>query len=206
MYFRALQELIQLDPNLVYVFNEELLNLHRGQSLDLYWRENLSCPNEDEYINMVMNKTGGLFRLAIRLMENFSEFEKISLIPLANLLGIIYQIKDDYMNLKSESLLENKGFCEDLSEGKLSFPIIHSLKANPMDQTLLGILKQRTNNDDIKKFALSYLEKTDSFVYTEKTLGFLGEKAIDWIDQIQEESIKNELQEIKTLIIKLSSI
>lgn len=205
MYFKALQELIKLDPGLIYVFNQEMLNLHRGQSLDLYWRENLSCPNEDEYINMVMNKTGGLFRLAIRLMENFSSV-KIDLIPLANLLGIIYQIKDDYMNLKSESLLENKGFCEDLSEGKLSFPIIHSLKANPMDQTLLGILKQRTNNDDIKKFALNYLEKTNSFTYTEKTLKFLGEKAINWIDDLNQQDIKLELNDIKKLIIKLSSI
>jgi len=55
MYFKALQELLSLDPSLIDVFNEEMLNLHRGQSLDLYWRENLSCPNEKEYINMVMN-------------------------------------------------------------------------------------------------------------------------------------------------------
>lgn len=55
MYFKALNCLLQLDPKLVDVFNEEMLNLHRGQSLDLYWRENLSCPSEEEYINMVMN-------------------------------------------------------------------------------------------------------------------------------------------------------
>lgn len=34
---------------------EELLNLHRGQGMDLYWRENLICPTEPEYIEMVNN-------------------------------------------------------------------------------------------------------------------------------------------------------
>lgn len=34
---------------------EELINLHRGQGLDLYWRDTLSCPTEEEYLDMVMN-------------------------------------------------------------------------------------------------------------------------------------------------------
>ena len=33
----------------------ELLNLHRGQGLDLLWRDTLQCPTEDEYIAMVNN-------------------------------------------------------------------------------------------------------------------------------------------------------
>jgi hypothetical protein len=31
----------------------ELLNLHRGQGLDLLWRDSLQCPTEEEYIAMV---------------------------------------------------------------------------------------------------------------------------------------------------------
>jgi len=34
---------------------DELLNLHRGQGMDLFWRENLICPTEPEYIDMVNN-------------------------------------------------------------------------------------------------------------------------------------------------------
>jgi len=141
-------------------------------------------------------------------MEKFTNIPiNRSLIPLANLLGIIYQIKDDYLNLKSIDLTTNKGFCEDISEGKFSFPIIHSLKSNPMDQTLLGILKQHTKDDDIKKFALSYLEKTNSFKYTEETLKFLGEKAMKWIDDLElDDTTKTAFNDIKLLIVKLTSI
>lgn len=142
-------------------------------------------------------------------MEHFSDQVEIgSLIPLANLLGIIYQIRDDYQNLKNDELQMNKGFCEDISEGKFSFPIVHSLNKNSTDQTLLGILKQRTDNDDIKKFALSYLEKTDSFGYTERSLVFLRGKAVKLIGEIIKNVGKNreEFEDIEKLVIKLTEI
>jgi geranylgeranyl diphosphate synthase type 3 len=57
------------NPKLIEIFTEELLNLHRGQGMDLYWRDSLTCPSEADYLEMVGNKTGGLFRLAIKLMQ-----------------------------------------------------------------------------------------------------------------------------------------
>ena len=70
VYFCALQEIVKLgNPALVNIFTEELCNLHRGQGMDLYWRDTLTCPTEPEYLQMVGNKTGGLFRLTIKLMQ-----------------------------------------------------------------------------------------------------------------------------------------
>lgn len=74
VYFQALQEIQKLNnPAAIDVFVKELLNLHRGQGMDLYWRDSLTCPSEDEYLEMVGNKTGGLFRLAVKLMQAESE-------------------------------------------------------------------------------------------------------------------------------------
>ena len=74
VYFKALQELLLMqNPKLIEIFTEELLNLHRGQGMDLYWRDSLTCPSEADYLEMVGNKTGGLFRLAIKLMQAESE-------------------------------------------------------------------------------------------------------------------------------------
>jgi geranylgeranyl pyrophosphate synthase len=69
-YFEAQHELHKLnDPRAIQIFTEELLRLHRGQGMDLYWRDTLTCPSEEEYLEMVADKTGGLFRLAIKLMQ-----------------------------------------------------------------------------------------------------------------------------------------
>jgi geranylgeranyl diphosphate synthase type 3 len=74
VYFQALEEIQKLkQPAAIRVYTEELLNLHRGQGMDLYWRDTLTCPTEEDYLEMVGNKTGGLFRLAIRLMQAESE-------------------------------------------------------------------------------------------------------------------------------------
>lgn len=36
---------------------DELLSLHRGQGLDILWRDNLQCPSEEEYISMANGST-----------------------------------------------------------------------------------------------------------------------------------------------------
>jgi geranylgeranyl diphosphate synthase type 3 len=33
----------------------ELILLHRGQGLEIFWRDSLQCPTEEEYIEMVNN-------------------------------------------------------------------------------------------------------------------------------------------------------
>lgn len=77
VYFAALQELLKLEnPKVIKIYSEELCNLHRGQGMDLFWRDTLTCPSEDDYLEMVGNKTGGLFRLAVQLMQAESSNEK----------------------------------------------------------------------------------------------------------------------------------
>jgi len=170
MYFIAMQKVNNTGNSYaVTVFIEELLNLHRGQGYDIYWRDNNSCPTEEEYKQMVLDKTGGLFRLALRLMQAFSN-DKRDYIPLVNLMGLYFQIRDDYINLISDEYQKNKSFAEDLSEGKFSFPIIHGIRTKPTDRRLLNILKRKTEDVDVKKHAIDYMKDVGSFAYTETVL------------------------------------
>ncbi|GAB1206332.1 hypothetical protein APSETT445_005017 [Aspergillus pseudonomiae] len=178
-YFAAQEKLRELNrPKAYEVFTEELLRLHRGQGMDLYWRDSLTCPTEEEYIEMISNKTGGLFRLAIKLMQLESEISRIvdqssDFLSLVDLLGIIFQIRDDYQNLQSDLYSKNKGFCEDLTEGKFSFLIIHSIHSNPGNQQLLNILRQRSEEESVKKYAVEYIRSTGSFDYCQERLASL---------------------------------
>ncbi|KAI5287814.1 geranylgeranyl pyrophosphate synthetase [Ascosphaera aggregata] len=185
VYFLALQEVRKLsNPAAIDVFTQELLNLHRGQGMDLFWRDTLTCPTEEDYLEMVGNKCGGLFRLAVKLMQGESSVN-IDCVPLVNTMGLIFQICDDYLNLSSPAYISNKGLCEDLTEGKFSFPIIHSIRSNPTDQQLINILKQRTRDAEVKKYAVNYMRQTGSFEYTRsrvRELAELAEKIIGDID------------------------
>ena len=34
-----------------------MLELHRGQGMDIYWRDSVRCPSEDDYKQMVLRST-----------------------------------------------------------------------------------------------------------------------------------------------------
>ncbi|KAI6777686.1 isoprenoid synthase domain-containing protein [Emericellopsis cladophorae] len=57
-------------PNAVDITLEQLRNLHVGQSYDLYWTRHAICPSEEEYLEMVSKKTGGLFQLLWQLISS----------------------------------------------------------------------------------------------------------------------------------------
>jgi hypothetical protein len=227
-----------LRSRLLWCIAEQLIELHRGQGLDIFWRDSVKCPSEDDYKRMVLqsrwwsgaasavqskansashnarfsplrcsSETGGLFQLAMRLMQIFSSDKRhvwrgviwgvgggqrrmesrlqtppgpsVGLLrsavgrnftPLVRTFSLYFQIRDDYANLQSDEArpwpcprggfrpprlrlpslystrsmctvglstctrarlclqyTANKSFCEDITEGKFSFPIIHSI-------------------------------------------------------------------------------
>jgi geranylgeranyl diphosphate synthase type 3 len=104
-YFQAMEELYKLkDPaGAIKIFVEEMLNLHRGQGMDIFWRDTLTTPTEAEYLKMVSNKTGGLFRLALRMMMACSK-TGADVLNISEIIGKLFQIQDDYRNLCSEDV------------------------------------------------------------------------------------------------------
>jgi geranylgeranyl diphosphate synthase type 3 len=132
---------------------------------------------------MVQHKTAGLFRLGITLLQasdpsllcrrrwhltsfaqSFSDDAR-DFIPLCNDLGLYYQVMDDVLNLKSAEMFGHKSFCEDLTEGKFSFPIVHHVLASPGDSRVLNIMRKKTTDTTLKQFAVRCLDETQSFAY-----------------------------------------
>ena len=170
MYFYAMERVLLLgSPRATSVFVQELLNLHRGQGQDILWRDTLTCPTFEQYEKMVVDKTGGLFRLAVGLLGCFATTNLDNdYIPLVNNLALYFQIRDDLVNLASEEYFKSKSFCEDLTEGKFSFPIIHAVKEEEKvgGTKLLNILKQRTEDLDVKRYAQRLLREFGSLSFT----------------------------------------
>lgn len=57
--FVGLERVLDLGhPQAVQIFSEQMLELHRGQGMELHWRENMICPSEEDYRLMTVRKTG----------------------------------------------------------------------------------------------------------------------------------------------------
>ncbi|OMH78506.1 Geranylgeranyl pyrophosphate synthase [Zancudomyces culisetae] len=105
-------------------------------------------------------------------------------IRLVDLLGIYYQIRDDYMNVKSSEYNDNKGYFEDITEGKFSFLIIYAMK-NPLYQgQLLSIMRQKTQDPHVKKYAASLIEQSGAFGYAVNRLQEVESQIYEEIEKL----------------------
>ncbi|EGW32197.1 uncharacterized protein SPAPADRAFT_61280 [Spathaspora passalidarum NRRL Y-27907] len=188
---------------------DEMLNLHHGQGLDIYWRDYLikleKLPDIEDYLQMVKDKTGGLFRLSIKLLTLYSNASLgFDLIPVANLLGIIYQLRDDYLNLVDDKYSAMKGIAgEDLIEGKLSLPILHCLRTSNESNPVYKLLhtyttsEERKNQPELVEQSIRYMiTESKSLEYTLELIHDLETKVKDLILSEAPDSEKSLLFQI----------
>ncbi|KAL7949230.1 geranylgeranyl pyrophosphate synthase [Trichoderma barbatum] len=206
----AFAELLKLPaPGSAGVFIEEVQNLHIGQQADLWWRDNFDCPTIPQYLNMVEKKTGGLFMLAVRLMglHSASSIRDYDLSRFVKLFSQYFQIRDDYQNLMSQEYTAQKGYCEDLDEGKMSMPLIYLLRHSPKNFTVISILQQRSVQgsmpDVSKRYILEAMQETGALA---RTGDFLAQLEVEIGDEVRaiEEFTGVKCVELQKLMASLS--
>ena len=119
--------------------------------------------------------------------------------PLVNNLGLYFQIRDDLINLADEEYFKSKSFCEDLTEGKFSYPIIHCIRSgddgsinnsegdfpkSSRGNQLLSILKQRTEDVDVKRYAQKLMFEAGSLHYTREKCTLLKKEIVQQIQDL----------------------
>lgn len=132
----------------------------------------------------------------------------IDLTEFSNDLGQWFQIRDDYQNLISPEVptqihrfssatnlpqyAEQKGFAEDLDEGKFSLPLIHLMRALPRDQRLRNLLTQRRvrNGSTMahKRAILDMMREHGSFAFTAEVIGALHKQVEARVRRLEAET------------------
>lgn len=213
LYVRVVQEVQATgNPALMAVLLEELEDLHVGQSWDLYWKYNLKWPTKDEYFSMIDLKTGGLFRMLVRMMQILSPRPSTEFVcdALVSMVSRFFQVRDDYLNLNSRKYSNQKGWCEDLDEAKFSFLIIHCLENSPeyIDR-IMGLFRQRAGcsspmSSVAKVQIIEYLQEAGCF---EACWELLNKLEYDIEDEIRRlEDVTGEENPQMNLLLKLLSV
>ncbi|KAL2870569.1 bifunctional terpene synthase/polyprenyl synthetase family protein [Aspergillus lucknowensis] len=174
----ALRLVQEISPSAALIFSEQLEHLYIGQAHDISWAGQRAIPTEEGYFEMVDGKTGALFVLLFRLMQSeASENRNLDMCHFMNKLGRCFQIRDDYQNLVSQEYTSQRGFCQDLDEGKPSFPIIRACNEQQDSTALTEWFKMRRNGDEasveVKRYILSQIRRSGSFEYTKELLSHL---------------------------------
>ena len=119
------------------------------------------------------------------LMQAFASTNKTTdYTSLVNNMAVYFQIRDDYINITDDEYMKSKSFCEDLTEGKYSFPIIHCIRSSPDDHRLSSILKQKTEDIEVKRYAQKIMVDSGSLEYTRSRCVVLKEEILKEIEQL----------------------
>ncbi|KAK2015626.1 terpenoid synthase [Colletotrichum eremochloae] len=215
LYVSVVQEVhATRNPALMSILLEELEDLHVGQSWDLYWKYNLRWPTEAEYFSMIDLKTGGLFRMLVRMMQALSPFKEgerdFVCDKLVSMVSRFFQVRDDYLNLNSREYSTQKGWCEDLDEGKFSYLIIHALQTSPkIRDRIMGFFRQRTGCTGPmpsvgKVQIIEYLQEAGSFSACWSLLNSLEDEIESEIRRL--EGVTGEDNPLMHLLLKLLSV
>jgi len=180
------------------LYNQELLNLHLGQGLDIYWHQGKKNPNVDEYLQMCAYKTGVLARLSARLGgllagANDTFIDRIGIF--AEAIGVAFQIQDDLLNIAGEEFAKKIDIMgEDIHEGKRSLMVIHSLENSPKEQAdrLIAILNSKTNDPVVIKEAIDIMKASKSLEYAKQKAKDIVSQAWKDIDPLLPESEAKE--------------
>ncbi|EXA46287.1 geranylgeranyl pyrophosphate synthetase [Fusarium oxysporum] len=187
-----------------------ITTIFQGQAMDLSWTANTTVPSIQEYLLMVNDKTGALFRLSLELLAlnseasvNDSTLESLS--SLVSLLGQYFQIRDDYMNLIDNRYTDQKGFCEDLDEGKYSLTLMHALQRDSSG-LLANILSMRRFQGKLttqqKMLVLEVMKTNGSLDWTSTLLGMLHTRVLAEIGSM-EVSMNRDNPALRALVERL---
>ncbi len=190
------------------LFIKELLRVCSGQTWDIAWHHGGFTPNEKQYLNMCLSKTGVLTKFACQLgaiIGNATEKQYEALGKFGQIVGVGFQIQDDILELTEDAFKEGKGSIGgDIHEGKRTLIVIRTLEiAEEEDKKrLIEILDSHTEKNEEIKEALAIINKYDGISYSKKKAEALVESAWKEVNSVlQENNAKNILKKFAEYLV-----
>ena len=146
---------------------DSCVKICEGQALDMGFAERLDV-SEEEYLMMIFKKTAALIAAATKagaILGGGTPEQVEALAEYGRLIGMAFQIQDDYLDVASSEEDLGKPVGSDIVEGKMTLLVVHALsQADKMDrERLLTILKEE--GDQNVPEAVDIMEKYGSIHY-----------------------------------------
>ena len=154
--------------------------------------------SEDVYYQVIKQKTAALFEAcaAIGAMSAGASDEEVTKARLfGQNLGIMFQIRDDIFDYYDSKEI-GKPTGNDMTEGKLTLPVIYALNNSNYEsmQTLAKKVKAGTINPDEIAVLVEFTKQHGGIEYAEKRMVEFSQLCMDYIESsVKEKTVKEAL-------------
>ena len=194
------------------VYVQEMINLSLGQAMDITWHRGMANAdnlNEEDYLQMCAYKTGTLARMSARISAvlagaNNELVEKLG--NFAESIGVAFQMQDDILDLTGKEFAEKKGGVgQDITEGKRTLVVIHTLKkaSNADRKRLIQILNMHTSDQTLRDEAIALMRKYHAIEHVTQIAIRIVEESWSEVDKLLPSSeAKEKLRAFAGFLIK----
>ncbi|MBD3168575.1 MAG: octaprenyl diphosphate synthase [candidate division Zixibacteria bacterium] len=158
---------------------------------------NNTSLSEENYVNIISNKTAALFSCAGEcgaIIAGANGTKKTRLIDYGKFLGVAFQIADDLLDFVGDEKKLGKGVGNDLKEGWFTLPLIYSLKnGSPAGASeIIKILENGFREEQFLK-VLEFIEDTGGIDYARGKASLYRDKALESLKSIDDSDYKRAL-------------
>ncbi len=154
--------------------------------------------SEAVYYDVIRQKTAALFEACAAigaLSANATDEQVLQAKQFGQNLGIIFQIRDDIFDYFDSKEI-GKPTGNDMTEGKLTLPVIYALNHTEFDAmyTLAKKVKARTINADEIAVLVEFTKQQGGIDYAERKMAEFSKLCMDYIEKyVKEKTIKEAL-------------
>ena len=177
-----------------------------GQASDMGFEDRFDV-SEDEYMEMIFKKTGALIAAATKvgaIMGGASDDVIDAMYEYGRLIGLAFQIQDDYLDLASDEETLGKPIDSDIGKGKMTIIAIKGLASDDSGR-LLEILKVDGNSQDEIDEAIQILTNCGAIEYARNLAQESVRKAKEVLEILDDSSSKQTLVDIADFVLERSA-
>tara|TARA_B110000027_G_scaffold133060_1_gene160620 strand:+ start:198 stop:1169 length:972 start_codon:yes stop_codon:yes gene_type:complete len=197
LYSRAFE--IMVEPNsmqIMKILSKATNQISEGEVLQLLSIKNANV-SQTEYFEVIERKTACLFKAACQIAGILAESNKNVINGLGSFgmhLGNAFQIIDDTLDYESNSSVIGKEVGDDLSEGKVTLPMIYALENTKGSEK--ATLSNAITNADSSKIdnIVNILLSVNAFEYSRKVAKNESTKALKFLEVIPNSEYRSALQ------------
>jgi octaprenyl-diphosphate synthase len=201
LYSRAFQMLVEIsDMNIMSVFADATNVISEGEVQQMAHAGN-SDLDESTYEEVIFRKTAKLFEAGMECGAILAGTQKQAMKDYGKHLGMAFQIADDVLDLQGDVSITGKNIGDDLSEGKMTLPMIYARDHSSPEQK--EIIRTAISSKSSENFdqILKIVSETGGVDYSLNRAREHSIIALEALEGLPESKYKQVLSELATFAV-----